>query len=170
MKSLLKSKVSFLLFLNFFPHLSPEPVNFYFMDVSLLSLVPAVLGLQLCSTPCRPWCTAVNQLFTFSSQASSESGLYFRNPFTPNSSGSEYIFRNQIIPIYPASGDPNHHIILKYFNWNSCGSHSLSSLVRSTYKISFFTLRCLIYIGLNGNIIFTQEWQDQTLNYQEMTI
>lgn len=153
MESLLQSKVSFPQFLKFVSHLSSKPVNFHFMflDVVLLSPVPTV-GLQLCSIPCRPWCSTVNQLFTFSSQPSSQSGLYFRSPFTPNS--SIYISRIQIIPIYPAFGDPNHYIILNYYHWNSCGSHSLSSFVRPSYKISSFTFRCLIYIGLNGNTLF----------------
>lgn len=93
----------------------------------------------------------------FSSQPSSESGMYFRTSFTPNS--SICIFRIQIVPIYPASGDPNHHTILKHFHWNSCSSHSLCSFVKPTYKISSYTPRCVIYIGLGGTILFTQEWQ-----------
>lgn len=153
MDSLLQSKVSIPQFLIFVPDLSSKPVNFHFISLDAVLLSPApTVGLQFCSIPCRSWCSAVNQLFTFSSQPSSGTGLYFRSPFTTNS--SIYIFRIQIIPIYPASGGPNHYIILKYYHWNSCGSHSLSSFVKPTYKISSFTFRCLIYIWLNRNILF----------------
>lgn len=151
MESLLQSKVSFPQFLKFV----------LISHLNLLTFI-SCLWMLFCFHLCPLWDSssvvshvdpdAVNQLFTFSSQPSSESGLYFRSPFSPNS--SIYISRIQIIPIYPASGDPNHCIILKHYQWNSCGSHSLSSFVRPTYKISSFTFRCLIHTGLNGNILF----------------
>lgn len=72
------------------------------------------------------------------------------------------------MPIYPAPDVLNHHAIFK------CWCHIIFpfkflwftlplQFLRSTYKISSFTLRCIMHVGLNGNIQVTQEWQDQTL-------
>lgn len=162
MESLLQSKFSFPPILKFVPRLSSEPVNFYFMplDVSLLSPVPTVLRLQLCSVPCRPWCTAVICLLFLLNHPQSQVHISeLHSLLTPVYIFSEFRLY-QFIQLLVAQ------ITILFLNIfiETPVVHTLSSFVRPTYKISSFTLRGLIYIGLNGNIIFTQECQDQTLN------
>ena len=151
--------------------------NFCFMspDVALLSPVPIVGRCSSIVSPCRPLRTAVNFLLFLLNHLQSQVYISELHSFI----SLVFIFSALNLDYTSLSSflwPVNHYVILKcwchfkYSHWNSCGLHSLYSFVRPTYKISSFTLRCIIHIGLNGNTYFTQEWQDQTLNWQAMPI